>query len=82
MSEPTLRDVLAEVKATRQDIQALEARLESEVKRWDERFFQSSRDTLNFTRNVVVIAAVTAVLIPLLRDVTPLIIDIMKETSR
>ncbi|MFQ3613830.1 MAG: hypothetical protein SNJ68_08990 [Cyanobacteriota bacterium] len=82
MSEPTLTDVLAEVKATRQDIQALEARLESEVKRWDERFFQLSRDTLNFTRNAVVIAAVTAVLIPLLRDVTPLIIDIMKEASR
>ncbi len=76
--EPTLADVLAEVQATRQDIQALEVRLEGEVKRWDERFFQLSRDTLIFTRNVVVLAAVTAVLIPLLRDVSPLVLDIIK----
>ncbi len=80
--EPTLADVLAEVQATRQDIQALEVRLEGEVKRWDERFFQLSRDTLIFTRNVVVLAAVTAVLIPLLRDVSPLVLDIIKEVRR
>ena len=59
-----------------------EERLEAEVKRWDERFFQLSRDTLNFTRNVVTIAAITAVLIPLLRDVAPLLIELLREGSR
>ncbi|MFS8860196.1 hypothetical protein [Synechococcus sp. H60.4] len=59
-----------------------EERLEAEVKRWDERFFQLSRDTLNFTRNVVTIAAITAVLIPLLRDVAPLLIELLQQGSR
>ncbi len=59
-----------------------EERLEAEVKRWDERFFQLSRDTLNFTRNVVTIAAITAVLIPLLRDVAPLLIELLRQGSR
>ncbi|MCJ2541749.1 hypothetical protein [Thermostichus vulcanus] len=59
-----------------------EERIEAEVKRWDERFFQLSRDTLNFTRNAVTIAAVTAVLIPLLKDVVPLVIELLREGSR
>ncbi|MFS8874957.1 hypothetical protein [Synechococcus sp. R5-13] len=63
-------------------IAGAEERLEAEVKRWDERFFQLSRDTLNFTRNVVTIAAITAVLIPLLRDVAPLLIELLREGSR
>ncbi|MFS8835407.1 hypothetical protein NW809_04825 [Synechococcus sp. WC101] len=58
-----------------------EERLEAEVKRWDERFFQLSRDTLNFTRNVVTVAAITAVLIPLLRDVAPLLIELLRQGS-
>jgi uncharacterized protein (DUF3084 family) len=59
-----------------------EERLEAEVKRWDERFFQLSRDTLNFTRNVVTVAAITAVLIPLLRDVAPLLSELLRQGSR
>lgn len=87
-SEPTLSDVLAVIERLDTDIQGIRSELTAsrqdlskQVERWDERFFQLSRDTLNFTRNVVVIAAVTAVLIPLLRDVTPLIIDIVREVS-
>lgn len=53
--------------------------LDAEVRRWDERFYQLSRDTLVFTRNIVTIAAVTAVLIPLLRDVTPLLTDAIQQ---
>ncbi|NJM00511.1 MAG: hypothetical protein HC924_17815 [Synechococcaceae cyanobacterium SM2_3_2] len=73
--EPTLADVLAAVER-------IETKLDIEVKRWDERFFQLSRDTLNFARNVVVIAAVTAVLIPLLKDVAPLFLEIFKEAPK
>lgn len=73
--EPTLNDVLAAVER-------IETKLDAEVKRWNGRFYQLSKDTLNFARNVVVIAAVTAVLIPLLRDVTPLILDILQELSK
>lgn len=73
--EPTLADVLAAVER-------IEIKLDVEVKRWHERFFQLARDTLNLTRNVVVIAAVTAVLIPLLRDVTPLVLEIIGEVAQ
>ncbi len=41
-----------------------------------------SRDTLNFTRNILTIAAITAVLIPLLKDVAPLIVELLREGSR
>lgn len=65
----------------RQDISRLEDRLDAEVKRWDERFFQLSRDTLGFTRTVVTTAAVVAVLIPLLKDVAPLVIQLLTGGS-
>ncbi len=60
-------------------IDRIGTQLDAEVRRWDERFYQLSRDTLVFTRNIVTIAAVTAVLIPLLRDVTPLLTDAIRQ---
>lgn len=70
------------IAKTEERIARTEERIEAEVKRWDERFFQLSRGTLNFTRNIVTIAAVTAVLIPLLKDVVPLTIELLREGSR
>jgi hypothetical protein len=87
-AEPTLADVLMEVRGirqdlieTRQDLEATRQEFQAEVKRWDERFFQLSRDTLNFTRAVVTTAAVVAVIIPLLKDVAPLVIELIKSRS-
>ncbi|MFN3360102.1 MAG: hypothetical protein ACK421_01535 [Pseudanabaenaceae cyanobacterium] len=53
----------AEVRA---DIKTLSDRLDAEVKRWDERFFQLSKDTLVFTRTVITTAAIVAVLTPII----------------
>lgn len=53
----------AEVRA---DIKALSDRLDAEVRRWDERFFQLSKDTLVFTRTVITTAAIVAVLTPII----------------
>lgn len=64
-TEPTIADVLDAIKQ-------LESKLDSEVQRWDERFFQLSRDTLNFTRNIVTTAAVVAVIVPIFRDLIPI----------
>jgi hypothetical protein len=50
-------------------------RLTDEVKRWDERFFQLSRDTLSFTRAVVTTAAVVAVIVPIFRDLIPVLVE-------
>ncbi len=75
-----LTEVLTELKQLRQEVQDSREEFQQEVKRWDERFFQLSRDTLNFTRTVVTTAAVVAVLIPLLKDVVPFVIEILKVT--
>ncbi len=64
-TEPTIADVLDAIKQ-------LESKLDSEVQRWDERFFQLSRDTLNFTRNIVTTVAVVAVIVPIFRDLIPI----------
>ncbi len=65
----------------RQEIRETREEFQQEVKRWDERFFQLSRDTLGFTRTVVTTAAVVAVLIPLLKDVAPLLIEVLTGGS-
>jgi MerR family transcriptional regulator, repressor of the yfmOP operon len=66
--EPTIADVL-------NAIGQLDIKLNAEVKRWDERFFQLSRDTLNFTRAIVTTAAVVAVIVPIFRDLIPVLVE-------
>ncbi len=99
-AEPTIGDVLNEVRALRTELDILRSDVDNlkvdvssirhdldlsriefreEVRQWDERFFQLSRDTLGFTRNVVTTAAVVAVLIPFLRDVLPLLIEVVSR---
>lgn len=73
--EPTIGDVLDELRGIRSDIAETNKRLDDEVKRWDERFFQLSRDTLTFTRAVVTTAAVVAVIVPIFRDLVPVLVD-------
>jgi MerR family transcriptional regulator, repressor of the yfmOP operon len=76
------QQILTEIRQLRQNVEQLSSdveRLSSEIERsnetlsaetqkWDERFFQLSRDTLNFSRNVIITAAVVAVLAPILRE--------------
>jgi len=56
------QELLQTIAGTEERIASAEERLEAEVKRWDKRFFQLGRDTLNFTRNGVTMAAITAAL--------------------
>ena len=54
-------------------------KLAAESEKWDERFFQLIRDTLNFSRSVIVTAAVAAVLIPVLRESIVALIEAFKR---
>lgn len=54
-------------------------KLAAESEKWDERFFQLSRDTLTFSRNIIVTAAVVAVLVPVLRESIAAVIDAFKQ---
>jgi len=73
----TILQALTELKAEVHDFKADQAKLEKE---WNEKFFQLSRDTLNFARNVIVTAAVVAVLAPLLRESLTFALDLVKQT--
>ncbi|WAS06271.1 hypothetical protein LQF76_05130 [Gloeomargaritales cyanobacterium VI4D9] len=87
-SEPTLADVLQELRGLRQDVSelkqdvdglkqdvddlkrevdGLKQELNAEVKRWDERYYQLSKDTLGFARYVIVSGVIVAILAPVLR---------------
>ncbi|MGF1576104.1 MAG: hypothetical protein ACFCU9_09225 [Cyanophyceae cyanobacterium] len=76
--DPTLADILAaidgirqDVAATRQDIGQLEDRLESEIRRWDERFFSFAEATANRANTLIAsatIAVIAGVLLLVLRD--------------
>ncbi len=62
------RDDLA---ATRQDIGQLDSRLETEVRRWDERFFSFAEATANRANTLIAsatIAVIAGVLLLVLRD--------------
>lgn len=56
-------------------------KLVAESEKWDERFFQLSRDTLNFSRNIVVTAAVVAVLVPVLREAAATLIELFRPAG-
>jgi hypothetical protein len=47
----------------------------------DERFYQLSKDTLGFACNVIVTAAVVAVLAPLLKESLTFALDLLKKSS-
>ncbi|MEN9217213.1 MAG: hypothetical protein Q6K90_07810 [Gloeomargarita sp. HHBFW_bins_162] len=87
-SEPTLGDILSELRglgqdvnelkqdvdALKQDVEGLKKdiadirrELAAEVKRWDERYYQLSQDTLGFARYVIVSGVIVAVLAPVFR---------------
>ncbi len=57
-----------------------EARRE-EVKRWDERFFQLSRDNLNLSRSIIVTAGAAVIFAPFLQAVVPAILALIKNQA-
>lgn len=57
------------------------AKFEAESKKWDERFFQLSQDTLNFSRNIIVTAAVVTVVAPLLKESVTFALQLIKEAQ-
>lgn len=73
--ETLLNDLTEKQSTTQQQVEKLVA----ESEKWDERFFQLSRDTLNFSRNIVVTAAVVAVLVPVLREAVAALIELFKR---
>jgi MerR family transcriptional regulator, repressor of the yfmOP operon len=55
------------------------AKLEAQSEKWDERFFQLSRDTLKFSRNVIITAGIFTVLAPLLKESVTFALDLIRQ---
>lgn len=87
MSEPTLTDIAFQlgqianqISQTNSKIDRLEERIESsekqlkeEVKRWDDRFFQFTKDNLGLTRTIIITAGVVTIFSPFVQAVAPAI---------
>jgi hypothetical protein len=69
--EPTLRELLDTINIYSEQQSKFNEKI-------DERFYQLSKDTLGFARNVIVTAAVVAVLAPLLKESLSFALDLIK----
>jgi molybdopterin converting factor small subunit len=77
--ERSLESLTERVNQVTANVDKLSDDLASESKKWDERFFQLSRDTLNFSRNIIVTAAVVAVLAPILRETLAVVFQLLMK---
>jgi len=75
-AEPTLREILNQIK---QQDKEWNEKFFRQDKEWNEKFFQLSRDTLSFARNVIVTAAIVAVIAPLLRESLTFALETLKN---
>ncbi len=56
-------------------ITELRSELKTETARWDERFFQLSKDTLTFVRSVITAGVIVAILVPAVKEIVPTIVQ-------
>jgi hypothetical protein len=71
--EPTLADVISRLDAITNDIDQVRQELKTEVSRWDERFFQLTRDNLSTAKTIIVTAGTVMILSPVLQALAPAI---------
>jgi len=65
------------VEANTVNLAKLEARLEKQAERWDERYFQLTRDTLGTAKTIIVTAGTVVILSPLLQALSPAIKELV-----
>ncbi|PLS67986.1 MAG: hypothetical protein CV045_10460 [Cyanobacteria bacterium M5B4] len=65
----------------RQTMAKMRQETQEEIKRWDERFFQLSRDNLNISRTIIVTAGAAVIFAPFLQAVVPAILALIKQQS-
>jgi radical SAM superfamily enzyme YgiQ (UPF0313 family) len=54
-------------------IEESEKKLEQEIKRWDERFFNFTKDNLGITRTIIITAGVVTIFSPFVQALAPTI---------
>ena len=71
-----------DVQQLKEDSAKQAAKLETEVKRWDERFFQLTKDNLGVSRTIIITAGATIILAPLVSAISPAIGDLSRALLR
>ncbi len=77
--EPTTREILERLDAHILEQSKFNQEQSQINAKLDERFYQLSKDTLVFARNVIVTAAVVAVVAPLLRDSLAIALNLLNK---
>jgi NAD-specific glutamate dehydrogenase len=61
------------VEKNSQDFDKLSQELKEAAKKWDERFYQLTKDNLNISRTIIITSGAAIIFSPLLRELTPTI---------
>lgn len=87
--EVILETMAANIKQIGTDVQQLkeenakqQIKLEEEVKRWDDRFFQFTKDNLQTSRTIILTAGAAIILAPLVQAVSPVIGELGNQLLR
>ena len=76
-----LKTLTQEVQATNGRLDQLEQDLKEEVKRWDTRFFEFTRNELTLTRTIIITAGAAVIFAPLIRELAPAIAAFLRNHS-
>lgn len=71
--EPTLQDLADKIDALTKGLEQSRQELKDEVGRWDERFFQFTRENLVTARTIIITAGTVVILSPVLQAFAPAI---------
>ena len=71
--EPTLQDLADKIDALTKGLEQSRQELKDEVARWDERFFQFTRENLVTARTIIITAGTVIILSPVLQAFAPAI---------
>lgn len=67
------QDLVTSRQELREEVGQSRRELREEVERWDERFFQFTRDNLNASRTIIITAGSVVILSPVLQAFAPVI---------
>jgi hypothetical protein len=70
-----IRELADRLTNVENQITELRSELKTETARWDERFFQLSKDTLTFVRSVITAGVIVAILVPAVKEIVPTIVQ-------
>ncbi len=79
MPEDRLDRIEANIEKLEMLIQRNSEELKEASKKWDERFYQLTKDNLNLSRNIIIAAASAIILFPLVKELAPTLKTLIEQ---